>query len=160
MCTSARSLESIFKSQAEDYKARLLAEAEAQVEERRTAMIAAEVEERRAAMIAEVQAQRATMMAEVERNAAKAMSVALKRREVLFTEIEERRVAMMAELEEEKKRKECGITIEEMVNEGPPEKRARKVGLILDMLKNAEPFTADEARPALRARVRWLMRLD
>ena len=107
----------------------MLAEAEAQVEERRAAMIA-EVEERRTAMIAEM---------------------------------EEHRVAKMAELEEEKNHKrglDEPITIEEMVNEGPPEKRARKVGLILDMLKNAEPFTADEIRPALRARVRWLLRLD
>lgn len=163
LCTSARSLESIFKSQADDYKARLLAEAEAQVEERRAVMIA-EVEERRTAMIAEMKTKRATMMEKAEMDAATAMSVALKRREALFDEIEERRASMMAELEEEKKRKECGldepITIEQMVSEGPPEKRARKVGMILDMLKKAEPFTADEARPALRARVRWLMRLD
>ena len=132
------------------------------MEERRAAMIA-EVEERRTAMIAEMKMKRATMMEKAEMDAATAMSVALKRREALFDEIEERRASMMAELEEEKNHKrglDEPITIEEMVNEGPPEKRARKVGLILDMLKNAEPFTADEIRPALRARVRWLMRLD
>lgn len=122
-----------------------------------------EVEAARTAMIAEMKTKRATMMEKVEMDAATAMSVALKRREALFDEIEERRASMMAELEEEKNRKrdlEEPITIEQMVSEGPPEKRARKVGMILDMLKKAEPFTADEARPALRARVRWLMRLD
>ena len=144
-------------AELEAQKVTMIAEADAKVAEavKRGEALLAEVEERRAAMMAELD----TQVAEENRQK--------KRREALLAEVEERRAAMIAELDEEKKRKEGlkrglaePITFEEMVSEGPPAKRVKKVGLILDMLKNVEPFTADEARPALSARVRWLMRLD